>query len=583
MSDPSPATAPLSEKPRLSRFDRALRLIGGAFDPRAWAHGVRLINYYNYSHVQPRRDVTMGPDVRISPNAVFAHGTRIIIGARCSIGARAMIWAGPGHGRITLGNDCLIAPGVMMTAANYRFNDGAPINDQTMDEADITIGNDVWLGYGVVVLPGTQIGDGAVIGAGAVVRGKIPARAVVTAGQSMAQQIGQRTLPGDAPAQPASDAAPASDIQARVREILAAELSPDVAARLDSPLGQSGLDSFDLISLRTAVEAGVGHQISDSDWSGISRLSDIPLLPSLAPASGTPAKSMAQSVLQSPAPAPQAAPLPIGRARRSYTINMPQMALSGLSEPWIFKELGDLHWQLITEFLKTPSRGIVDAEGDRLYATFTRILLDLPDTLRSVRENNPLDIDARLERYGSSFFFGHHDLVSTNGRGRAVTMSTFAKYGERGENTSLIKGTPLMPDPEALPPLADFPELGKTYRARRAENPETTLFECEYKILPPHDINGVGLLYFAAYPTIFDLCFERSEGDGFLLGTSTLSKDICYFANSEPDETLIFKLHSRNETDDAIEHHASLYRSSDHKRMAEVVSRKRKAGEMPRG
>ena len=44
---------------------------------------------------------------------------------------------------------------------------------------DVTIGNDVWIGAGALVLPGTTIGDGAVIGAHAVARGVIPPYAVV--------------------------------------------------------------------------------------------------------------------------------------------------------------------------------------------------------------------------------------------------------------------------------------------------------------------------------------------------------------------------------------------------------------------
>ena len=43
---------------------------------------------------------------------------------------------------------------------------------------DITIGDNVWLGGGVIVLPGVTIGDNAVIGAGAVVTKDIPANAI---------------------------------------------------------------------------------------------------------------------------------------------------------------------------------------------------------------------------------------------------------------------------------------------------------------------------------------------------------------------------------------------------------------------
>jgi hypothetical protein len=55
-----------------------------------------------------------------------------------------------------------------------------------------------------------------------------------------------------------------------------------------------------------------------------------------------------------------------------------------------------------------------------------------------------------------------------------------------------------------------------------------------------------------------------------------VSKDICYYANSEPTETLRFVLHGRAEEGDVIRHNASLLRTSDGKRMAEVISRKRR-------
>lgn len=43
----------------------------------------------------------------------------------------------------------------------------------------VTIGNDVWIGHGAVILPGRTIGDGAVVAAGAVVTKDVPAYAIV--------------------------------------------------------------------------------------------------------------------------------------------------------------------------------------------------------------------------------------------------------------------------------------------------------------------------------------------------------------------------------------------------------------------
>ena len=43
----------------------------------------------------------------------------------------------------------------------------------------ITIGNDVWIGTRVIILPGVAIGDQAVIAAGSVVTKDVPAKAIV--------------------------------------------------------------------------------------------------------------------------------------------------------------------------------------------------------------------------------------------------------------------------------------------------------------------------------------------------------------------------------------------------------------------
>ncbi|MEO0378622.1 MAG: acyltransferase [Pseudomonadota bacterium] len=195
MSDTS--TPPVYKKDT-SRLQRLFRLLIATFDPRAWAHLAKLVNYYNYTNVSEVRKLTCGQNVRISPTTSFANAENIVLGDHCRIGAGASLWAGPGQGKITLGEHCVLAPNVMMTAANYDYNAGSPFNDQPMKEANITVGRDVWLGYGVVVLAGAQIGDGAIIGAGAVARGIIPAGAIVVA--APAQTIGQRTGFGsDAP------------------------------------------------------------------------------------------------------------------------------------------------------------------------------------------------------------------------------------------------------------------------------------------------------------------------------------------------------------------------------------------------
>ena len=184
------------KKRKLGRAGRLIRIIASAIDPRAYLHVLKLINYYNYSHVAPRRKLNLGPKAAVSPNAVFSNAERISSGRNFRIGARCHLWAGPEKGRIIVGDDVLLGPEVMLTAANYRFNDGHPVTDQHMDEADIVIGNDVWLGTRVIVLPGVEIGDGAIVGAGAVVTKSIPAFAIAVG--APAKVVGYRQVAEEA-------------------------------------------------------------------------------------------------------------------------------------------------------------------------------------------------------------------------------------------------------------------------------------------------------------------------------------------------------------------------------------------------
>lgn len=182
----------LHKKKSLGRRARGLRLILSLLDPRAYLHILKIINYYNYSHVTPLRHMKIGSTPAISPNSSFSNPERIIIGDRCRIGARCTLWAGPGTGRIVIGNDVLFAPEVMITAANYRYNDGQPVTDQAMDEGDVVIGDDVWLGARAILLPGARVGNGAIIGAGALVKGDIPPFSIAVG--APAKVVGQRSI-----------------------------------------------------------------------------------------------------------------------------------------------------------------------------------------------------------------------------------------------------------------------------------------------------------------------------------------------------------------------------------------------------
>jgi acetyltransferase-like isoleucine patch superfamily enzyme len=97
-------------------------------------------------------------------------GERVLINYGCSI---------LGAGGVSVGNDVLISPGVVLTSFQHGFKDlSRPIVGQEPTLKPVVVGDDVYIGANAVILPGVTIGRGAVIGANAVVNSDIPENSV---------------------------------------------------------------------------------------------------------------------------------------------------------------------------------------------------------------------------------------------------------------------------------------------------------------------------------------------------------------------------------------------------------------------
>ncbi|WP_406396211.1 sugar O-acetyltransferase [Streptomyces sp. NBC_00887] len=105
---------------------------------------------------------------------------RVDYGYGISIGARTFVNFGAVFldvARITIGTDVQIGPNVQLLTPTHPV---APEARRAKWEAaqPITIGDNVWLGGGVIVCPGVTIGENTVVGAGAVVTKDLPADVV---------------------------------------------------------------------------------------------------------------------------------------------------------------------------------------------------------------------------------------------------------------------------------------------------------------------------------------------------------------------------------------------------------------------
>ena len=205
-----------------------------------------------------------------------------------------------------------------------------------------------------------------------------------------------------------SEAAPSA--AAKVVAVIQRECPGFSAADLDTPFERLGLDSFGMLIVRTQVEEVLDRMIDDSTWGSVVTPADI-----------------VQAVVAAASPARRSGSAEVAAERRHYNLNMPQMALGGLSESWLFKEFGDIHWSMITKGLGSASHQLQDANGDRLYATFTRFQFDSTSALVAYAENERVDVDARISRYGAGMFFSEVAATGDHKSVRARLMSSFFK------------------------------------------------------------------------------------------------------------------------------------------------------------
>ncbi|GAA2076401.1 sugar O-acetyltransferase [Microbacterium hatanonis] len=171
------------------RTNRERMLAGDLYvadDPeneRLHRRGIRLADAYHRADVAgdpAARGIlddllgTLGEGAHINPPLFVDYGENIHVGARTFVNYNlTALDVAP----IVIGEDCQIGPNVQLLTPTHPI-DPQPRRDKLEAAQPITIGDNVWLGGGVIVCPGVSIGENSVIGAGSVVTRSIPANVV---------------------------------------------------------------------------------------------------------------------------------------------------------------------------------------------------------------------------------------------------------------------------------------------------------------------------------------------------------------------------------------------------------------------
>lgn len=184
----------MSEKQKMLAGDLYL-----ASDPELVADRLRARNIlHSYNSTMPDRTAersqilkdffgSLGPDHEIEPPFYCDYGYNIHAGRKLYMNFGCVILD---CNKVTIGDNVLMGPYVQIYAASHPTDSSVRLSGRELS-APVTIGDNVWIGGGAIILPGVTIGSNTTVGAGSVVTKNVPDH-VIAAGNpcKILKQIG---------------------------------------------------------------------------------------------------------------------------------------------------------------------------------------------------------------------------------------------------------------------------------------------------------------------------------------------------------------------------------------------------------
>lgn len=280
-------------------------------------------------------------------------------------------------------------------------------------------------------------------------------------------------------------------------------------------------------------------------------------------------------------------------------IHLPQTDATGLSENWLFKHCGEMHWDYLCAAMGVSgvnSKEMRDDAGNRLYPTFLAIRGRYATPLSKVEMDQHFETSVELNHFGRAFFHSTVAFRNSEARFDLELLTTFVARHRQGLNdlrqslpaaNCVYNSTPLKSPPQLLKLSQKLRHAEKTeydfagYQFSTSDN-DLNLQIC-YEPSPYIDYNGAGLLYFAAYPTIADtlerqliIKHELMDGEGdWAVRTSTVARDVFYYRNLNLGQQLTATLKRFDRVDENIILHTALTAESDGTALADIFTAKR--------
>jgi probable biosynthetic protein (TIGR04098 family) len=280
-------------------------------------------------------------------------------------------------------------------------------------------------------------------------------------------------------------------------------------------------------------------------------------------------------------------------------IHLPQTDATGLSENWLFKHCGEMHWGYLCAAMGVSgvnSHEMRDDAGKRLYPTFVAIRGRYATPLSTVQMDQRFHTAVELTHFGRAFFHSTITFGNEETRFELEMLTTFVARNKNGRN-DLHQSLPSAKLAYNSRPLESSPRLLKLSQALRhgevtkydfvgyqfALSEDVLGLQISFEPSPYIDYNGAGLLYFAAYPTIADTVERRLIGKHHLADTardwaaqsSTVARDVFYYRNLDLGKNLIATLKRFDRVGENVILHTLLKNEVDGAPLAEIITAKR--------
>ena len=97
-------------------------------------------------------------------------GENLFLNSGCQLNCRK---------KIVIGSNCEFGPNVLVYDHDHSFRNAQGLQSGDFNYGDVSIGDNCWIGAGVIILRGTSIGNNCVVAAGSVVKGDFPDNSII--------------------------------------------------------------------------------------------------------------------------------------------------------------------------------------------------------------------------------------------------------------------------------------------------------------------------------------------------------------------------------------------------------------------